>query len=44
MPSYAAVDKLEKEASEWLELVTGEPLDGNKSFQENLKDGTILCK
>lgn len=46
MPSSASssVDKLEKEASEWLEIVTGESLDCNKSLQENLKDGTILCK
>lgn len=38
------MDKLEKEATEWIEMVTGEHLDRNKSFQENLKDGTILCK
>lgn len=37
-------DKLEKEASEWIELVTGESFDQNKTFQENLKDGTLLCK
>lgn len=42
MPS--TVDKLEKEASEWLEFVTGEQFDENKSVQETLKDGTILCK
>lgn len=38
------VDKLEKEAAEWLESVTGENFDSEKTFQENLKDGTILCK
>lgn len=37
-------DKLEKEATEWIELVTGESFDGSKTFQENLKDGTLLCK
>lgn len=42
MPS--TVDKLEKEALEWLESVTGEQFDQNKSVQETLKDGTILCK
>lgn len=38
------VDKLEKEAAAWLESATGEQLDNNKTFQENIKDGTILCK
>ena len=42
MPS--AADSLEREAVEWLELVSGENFDSNKSFHENLKDGTILCK
>lgn len=42
MPS--TVDKLEKEALKWLELVTGEQYDENKNAQETLKDGTILCK
>ena len=39
-----SVDKLEKEAAEWLESVTGETFDSEKSLQENIKDGTILCK
>ena len=42
MPS--SVDKLEKEALEWLESVTGEKFEQNKTAQEILKDGTILCK
>lgn len=33
---------LEREAREWIEAVTGETLNG--TFQEALKDGTILCK
>lgn len=44
MPS--TVDKLEKEALEWLEFVTEEKFyqNKNKNAQETLKDGTILCK
>ena len=37
-------DKLEKEAKEWIESVTGEQFEQSKTFQENLKDGTLLCK
>lgn len=42
MPS--TVEILEQEALEWLECVTGEKFEENKSVQEILKDGTILCK
>ena len=43
MPVNAA-ENLEREAINWLESVTGESFDSNKTFQENLKDGTVLCK
>lgn len=43
MPVIVA-EILEQEAVNWLENVTGESLDSNKTFQENLKDGTVLCK
>lgn len=33
----------EREAREWIEAVTGEPLP-SASFQESLKNGAILCK
>ncbi|KAI9002881.1 calponin homology domain-containing protein [Hyaloraphidium curvatum] len=33
----------EKEAKEWIEALIGETFDSDKSFQENLKDGTRLC-
>lgn len=34
----------ERQAREWIEQITGEPFDDALSFQENLKDGTKLCK
>ncbi|OZJ03914.1 hypothetical protein BZG36_03272, partial [Bifiguratus adelaidae] len=33
----------ERQAREWLELVSGEPFPSD-DFQESLKDGVILCK
>ena len=39
-----STEKLENEAIEWLELVANEELDRNRSLQDILKDGTILCK
>ena len=32
----------EKQALEWIEQVTGEKLNPQLSFQENLKDGLLL--
>lgn len=34
--------RLEQEAQEWIEQITGEYFSG--SFAESLKDGIILCK
>lgn len=36
--------KLEVEIKEWLEQLLGKKFDANTSFQENLKDGVILCE
>lgn len=37
-------NKLELEASQWIQSVTNESFDSQKSFQQNLMDGTLLCK
>jgi hypothetical protein len=34
----------EKQAREWIELLIGERFDESLTFQENLKDGTKLCR
>lgn len=35
---------LEKSVKEWIESATGELFPSGASFQESLKDGTLLCK
>ena len=33
----------EKEAQDWIEQVTGNSFKSELTFQENLKDGNLLC-
>ena len=33
----------EKQAQDWIEQVTGTKFNPDLNFQQNLKDGTLLC-
>jgi hypothetical protein len=36
--------KLDGEAQEWIEKITGEKFPAGVSYEDALKDGIILCK